>query len=497
MENQVGLSKSRYCSAVQCPKTLWLSVHKPELMGSAGAESVLTNGTMVGEVARGYFGEYALVSYSGNKQQMVEDTFKLMESGAETIAEGSIVYDGLYCAVDLLHKNGDGWDIVEVKSSTSVTETYLQDMAFQYYVLKNAGVPVKDVYMLYINNKYVRHGELNLKELFILENHTEDAMSREAQVGKNIDEFREYASQEQEPEKDIDLCCEVPYACAYKAYCGRNLPKPSIFDVAGLTDKKAYQLYHSGIKSFEDVIEKKVKLTERQLLQVERAVNHLPAIIHKDKIQDFLSTLRYPLYYLDFETFQQAIPEFEGGKPYEQIPFQYSLHVEYEDGRLEHLEFLAKEGTDPRRAVAERLCEDIPMGVCSLAYNMSFEKSRIKTFAEQYPDLAEHLMDIHDHMVDPEVIFAERDYYNNAMKGKSTIKLVLPALYPNDPELDYHNLEDVHNGGEASAAFLTMADKSPEEIARLRENLLKYCGLDTYAMVKLIWKLREAVKDNN
>lgn len=171
--------------------------------------------------------------------------------------------------------------------------------------------------------------------------------------------------------------------------------------------------------------------------------------------------------------------------------------MEYEDGRLEHLEFLAKEGTDPRRTVAERLCEDIPMGVCSLAYNMSFEKTRIKTMAEQYPDLAEHLMDIHDHMVDPEDVFAKRDYYNNAMKGKSSIKLVLPALYPNDPELDYHNLEEVHNGGEASAAFLTMANKSPEEIARIRENLLKYCGLDTYAMVKLIWKLREAVKDTD
>lgn len=145
----------------------------------------------------------------------------------------------MVCIVRWICSIKTGTDIVEVKSSTSVTETYLEDMAFQYYVLKNAGVPVKDVYILYINNKYVRHGELNLKELFILENHTEDAVSREALVGKNIAAFRDYASQEQEPEKDIDLCCEVPYECAYKAYCRRNLPMPSIFDMAGLTDKKA------------------------------------------------------------------------------------------------------------------------------------------------------------------------------------------------------------------------------------------------------------------
>ncbi len=210
-----------------------------------------------------------------------------------------------------------------------------------------------------------------------------------------------------------------------------------------------------------------------------------------DAIKKFLPTLSYPIYHLDFETFQQAVPEFIGCHPYEQIPFQYSLHVEYEDGRLEHFAFLAKEGEDPRRALAEQLVKDIPMGVCSAAYNMSFEKTVLKHLAEEFPDLSGQLMDIHDNMHDLMIPFQKQYYYSKAMQGSYSIKYVLPALWPDDPELDYHNLEGVHNGSEASAAFADMANHTPEEIEQMRENLLKYCGLDTYAMVKVLKKLKE------
>jgi hypothetical protein len=143
--------------------------------------------------------------------------------------------------------------------------------------------------------------------------------------------------------------------------------------------------------------------------------------------------------------------------------------------------------------VAEQLCRDIPRDACTLAYNMSFEKTRIRGLAALYPDLADHLMNIHDHIVDLMVPFQKRWYYTKAMQGSYSIKFVLPALFPDDPELDYHNLEDVHNGTEASAAFEIMADMAPEERERYRANLLKYCGLDTLAMVKVWEKLREAV----
>ena len=272
------------------------------------------------------------------------------------------------------------------------------------------------------------------------------------------------------------------------------MPKDSVFDISRMPITKKYDLYHDGIVSFEDLLDHNVKLSSKQMLQVLTAVEGRPDHIDKKEIISFINTLSYPIYHLDFETFQQAVPEFEGGIPYAQIPFQYSLHIEYEDGRLVHKEFLAKEGTDPRRALAEQLCKDIPKGVCSLAYNMSFEKTVLKNLANEFTDLYEHLMDIHDNMHDLMIPFSKGHYYNVAMKGSYSIKYVLPALYPGDPELDYHNLDTVHNGSEASAAFLTMAQKTPEEIAALRENLLKYCGLDTYAMVKVLAKLREVVE---
>jgi hypothetical protein len=471
---------------------LWLMRNKPEeaLVSMNGA--VIENGNIVGRAARNYFGEYTLIQYSEDKAQMVSDTKNAMESGAENIAEAGFIYDGLYCAVDILHRNGAGWDIVEVKSSTGVKPIHVDDMSFQYYVLKSAGINVKNVYILYINNQYVRHGELDLKQLFHIENYTEKAIEKQAEIQEKIAELKEYIKKSEEPEMKIGTFCEEPYECAFMKYCRGDLPSPSVFDIL-LIGKKAYELYHQGIISFEDIEKNKIKLTDNQMHQVTSYLEDKD-VFDKKVTCEFLDTLTYPIYHLDFETFQQAVPEYEGGKPYAQIPFQYSLHIEYENGHLDHKEFLAKEGTDPRRAIAESLCRDIPMGVCSLAFNMGFEKGRIKDLAEQFPDLEDHLMDIHKNMHDLMIPFQKKAYYVNDMEGSYSIKHVLPALYPNDPELDYHSLDQVHNGGEASEAFLTMAQKSPEEIAELRENLLKYCGLDTYAMVKVLRKLREVVK---
>ena len=186
---------------------------------------------------------------------------------------------------------------------------------------------------------------------------------------------------------------------------------------------------------------------------------------------------------------------YDGVSPYSQIPFQYSLH--YIDGvELHHTEFLGDAGTDPRRKLAESLVRDIPRDACTLAYNMSFEKNVIKNLARIYPDLSDHLMSIHDHMKDLMVPFSSRHYYTKEMKGSYSIKYVLPALFPNDPELNYHNLEEVHNGSEAMNAFRTMSELSKEEQDRLRRNLLKYCGLDTYAMVKIYEKLLEVTEKN-
>lgn len=486
------LSKTKYCKGIQCPKMLWLDANKPEEANDVLPKNVIYNGNMVGELARNYFGNYSLVEFSYDKNIMTNKTKELIACGAENIAEASFLTDGLYCAVDILHKNGDGWDIVEVKSSTHISDIYVDDMAFQYYVLCNCGINVKNVYNMHINSSYVYHGELDLKSLFVLENCTDDVAKKFNEVYSNISMIRNYINTDLEPEKDIDCCCDLPYECAYKNYCGKHIPKYSVFNMARMQTKKKYELYHRGIVSYEDILKNPETVNSKQLKQAEAVVYKKPDIYDPDKIREFLNTLSYPIYHLDFETFQQAIPELDGCSPYEQIPFQYSLHIEYEDGALIHKEFLANEGSDPRRTLAERLIEDIPINVCVTAYNMAFEKSVIRKLAKIFPDISAHLLNIHDNIHDLMVPFQQQYYYSAAMNGSYSIKYVLPALFPDDPELDYHNLEGVHNGTEASAAFVEMADHSSKEIEKIRANLLKYCCLDTYAMVKVLRKLREA-----
>jgi hypothetical protein len=256
-------------------------------------------------------------------------------------------------------------------------------------------------------------------------------------------------------------------------------------------DKK-FEHHARGITTFEQLLESGEKLSDNVLLQVRTEVEKLPAQIDTVAVKDFLQTIRYPVYHLDFETFMPAIPPYNGTHPYMQIPFQYSLHIqEKPGGSVIHKEFLAKEGTDPRRAIAERLCADIPQNVCTLAWNMSFEKNRIKSLAEAFPDLAEHLLNIHDNFVDLIVPFRKHHYYDRGFEGRSSIKLVLPALFPNDPELDYHALRGIHNGSEAMNAFPDLHTKTQKEIAETRADLLAYCRLDTLAMVKILDKLHE------
>ena len=489
------LSKSKYCKGLQCPKILWLDFYKPEEAEDVLSETIMSNGNLVGDFARHYFGDYSLVDFSFDKEKMVKHTKEYMNAGSEVIAEAAFLADGLYCAVDIFKKDGDGWDIIEVKSSTKVSDIYIEDMAFQYHVLSLCGIKVNKVCIMYINNKYVRNGDIDLTELFNLEDYTDTVKNMCGEVEDKISSIREYISVTDEPQKDIGLYCDSPYECAYKKYCGKHIPKYSVFDLAGAQSKTKYNYYQKGIVSYEDILahENEIRLSEKQLRQVRAVINNSPDEINADRIKQFLDTLSFPVYHLDFETFMSPIPPFDGTSPYQQIPFQYSLHIENEDGSLIHKEFLAEAGTDPRRKLAEQLVEDIPVGSCSLAYNMSFEKTVIKKLAEVFPDLAVCLMDIHDNLHDLMIPFKDHSYYSAAMNGSYSIKYVLPALYPDDPELNYHNLDLVHNGSEASASFADLASKSPEEIEDIRAALLKYCGLDTLAMVKVLAKLREAV----
>lgn len=485
-----SMSKSKYCKGIQCPKILWMDVNMPDEAVPAASEAVLRIGTEVGELARSYFGEYSLVEFSPDKKKMCRNTENFIMAGKNIIAEASFLYKNNFCSVDILRMAENGVQLIEVKSSTEIHDIYLDDMAYQYYVLTHCGIHVTDVCNMHINNQYVRYGELNLQELFKIENCTEQILSMQAGIEERLAAIESYMMQEAEPERELAVYCDKPYECEYKQYCHRHIKEPSVFSIHRLSAAKKYDMYQNGIVTFADVVRERPKLSEKQWRQINASYYNEAPSIDRIAIKEFLDTLTYPLYHLDFETYQQAIPQFDGVKPYMQIPFQYSLHVQSKQGaEPEHYEFLGKEGTDPRRALAERLCEQIPVNVCSLAFNMSFEKTVIKNLAAMYPDLSAHLMNIHDNMQDLMVPFQKQSYYCKELQGSYSIKWVLPALCSGDPELDYHALEGIHNGSEAMDAFADLPNHAPEEIARIRKNLLAYCRLDTLAMVKILEKL--------
>lgn len=491
----MSLSKSKYCRGVQCKKMLWIDKYHPEYKDeSLVNDSVFDTGNEVGDLAMSYFGDFYEIPYNEDYSKMISDTKEKIDEGCSVICEASFNYDGNFCSVDILKKDGDGYSIYEVKSSTELKDIYVDDASYQYYVLNNLGYKINSVNVMHIDSSYVREDELEIDKLFKICDITDIAKSKQNEIKNNILEFKKVLNKN-EYDCDIDIYCEKPYPCIYKTYCMKNIPSNSVFDISGMQSKKKYDLYHKGYITFLDIYNSNEKISDKNKDQIEVELGMKNIIFDKEKVKEFLSTLSYPLYFLDFETFQQAIPLWKGVSPYMQIPFQYSLHYyENKNKELFHKEFLAKEGINPMRSLAEALVRDITKDVCVLAYNMSFEKTVIKRLADIFPDLSLHLLNIRDNIKDLMIPFYNHDYYIKEMKGSYSIKYVLPALFPDDCELNYKKLDEIHNGSEAMNAYFNLVNKSKEEIEKTRENLLKYCYLDTYAMVKILNKLEEVSK---
>ena len=492
-------SKSKYTSFWQCPKINWLDKYKPEEKEiDEGALGRMASGNAVGDLAMTLFGDFTEVTTYGDDEKLDLDAMKrktaeCLDKEVENICEASFDYNGLYCAVDILHKERGGYAIYEVKSSAHLKYYYLSDVAYQKYVLEKCGVNVTGTYVVYINSKYKRQGEIDVKKLFKIAD-VKDLIADEYEVvERNIKRAEEILDSDKEPNIDIGEQCSTAHACAYWNYCSKHLPEHNVFQIYRCNKK--WELYRNGLISFED-LQGHASLNFMQSRQIDFTLNDRGTYTDKRLITEFLATLSYPIYFLDFETMQEIIPPFDGAKPYEQIPFQYSLHyIESENEELKHKEFLGVSGEDPRRAISESLCENIPENVCVLAYNKKFECSRLKVLAEEFPDLSKHLLNIKHNVKDLLDPFQKGAYYNKAMGGSFSIKSVLPALFPNDPALNYHNLEEIHNGGEAMTIFPLIKDMPPEEQQRTRKNLLKYCELDTFAMVK-IWQELVRVSKN-
>ena len=505
-------SKSKFVSAcTHCNKYAWLDKYKPGEKAPVDdfTQSLFDNGHKVGALAQAYFrADVDVTAYKENGDldlpAMIEKTREHMNLGTPVIAEASFSFGGFFCSVDLLVRNNDGsYDLCEVKSSkqekptknnpVGVKEKYILDAAYQRYVLEHCGVKINKVYVVLLAPNYVRGSTLELDKYFIKCDVTAETAARQAAVAKKLTELELILNVSAEP---TSIICKNCNRCDYFAYCGRNIPSPSAFDVYNLDFPVKCQYCCDGV-SFYDIPKMNKKLDTVAELQIAYHDRPNDTYVDKDAIKGFLSSLKFPLYSLDFETYQAVVPEHPGVKTYEQIPFQYSLHkIPQPDFRIADVtecHFLDLTGNDPRRAIAESLVQHIPYGSCVIAYHHSTEKNIVKRLAEQFSDLTDHLLSFT--YADPLTVFQNGHYYVSAMGSSLSLKSTAPALYPDDPTMDYYNLEgNVKNGTQAMNAVLKAKALSAEELEKLRQDLTNYCALDTLAVVKILKKFYEVMK---
>ncbi len=349
------ISKSLFIRGCQCHKSLYLHKFHDELRDtlSEAQEAIFSTGTSVGEVARDLYpgGTNIRELTAGDTAKALTETANHMASGARVIYEAAFSCDNLLAYVDILVRDGESWKIFEVKASTSVSDTYLLDCAFQYHLLTLCGIQVSDVSVVHLNNKYIRQGALELKELFKTVSVLEEVKTLRSVVIENLEQQFAILNADSIPAIDIGLQCHSPYPCDFMGHCWKHVPEYSVFEVAGLSANKKMALYSSGILEIKDIPEG-YKLNKNQKIQVD-GVKHNRSHFDKAMVKEFLNTLKYPIYFMDFETMMPAIPLFDKSTPYQQIPFQYSLHyLPHRGAELQHMEFLAEaiEGKDPREA---------------------------------------------------------------------------------------------------------------------------------------------------
>jgi len=481
------LSKSKYLAGLQCPKYLWTQVHEPERTPEVDATTQYTfdQGHLVGEYAKQLFPSGIDIPREDFMENIATTRKVLAER--KPLFEAGILSGRIYCRLDILNPvNDDEWDVIEIKSGTSVKEVYIDDVSFQKFCCEKAGLKIRTCHLGFINNRYVKSGQIDPRELFILE----DVSAQVEEIGEGIEEqvynLLEVISNKVCPEVIIGPHCLAPYECPLRAECWGFLPENSIFDLRGGKTAQ-FSLYEQGFISIKDIPDY-IPLTRQQQIQKECVMTG-NVHVEKEQIRRFLSNLKYPLYYLDFETFGPAIPMYDGTRPYQDIPFQFSLHVvENDTSEPVHHSSLAEGREDPRPQILHKLRESLGSEGSIIAYNAGFEEGVLKELVEAFPEYTHWLEGILVRMVDLLFPFTNFHYYNASQKDTASLKKVLPAVTGKG----YEEM-GIGAGMDASIAYgrIMCGNATGDEIAKVRADLLKYCKLDTEGMIWVVDKLKE------
>ena len=478
------LSKSKYLAGLQCPLRLWHQCYNPNLASevSPAQQALFDTGHEVGELATRLFGEGILMESDPLRhEQAVRETFKAMENPlVKAIYEASFVYDDVRVRVDILARiGGSKWNLIEVKSSTRVKNEYLPDVEVQYHVLKGVGLDIDRVILLHLNNQYVYDGgKLDLEHFFIPSDLTQETLLSQEEISGKLQEFRDMLQNPHPPGAIPSRSCFNPHPCEFWEHCRQDMPEHWIIELGGIGQNKLNELTSMGIEDIRSVPDS-FPLSDIQN-RIRNCVKNNEEYLSRE-LRSELEEVEYPVHFLDFETLGLAVPRYAGTRPYQTVPFQWSDHILYGDGKIEHREYLCDDDKDPREEFAVTLLEALE-GRGSVITYTSYEEGVIRGLAEDLPRYRDQLLAILGRIIDLYVII-KKHYYHPEFHGSFSLKSVLPALLP---EMDYRNL-DVQEGQQAGLEYLRMINNytSSDEKEKIRKALLNYCERDTLAMLKI------------
>lgn len=487
----IRISKSKFVAGCQCPKRLYFQVHRPELAAEPGAasEAVMEQGREVGLLARQLSPGGVEVSSEGGLDQAIRTTRELV-ANREVLAiyEATFEHGGVLVRVDVLQRRRDNrWRLIEVKSSTDVKEDayHFEDVAIQYRVLSRCGMDVASACLAHINRDYVfQGGSIDVRQFFKIRNLTRRVEKMLPELTFRLRAFSSVLNQTKAPNFPTGPHCKAPVTCEFLGQCNPPRPEDHVGYLPRIQASAVDELVEMGVESIRD-IPGDFPLNERQRRACTCVQTGEPWF--STEISKELSALKYPLFFMDFETVNPAIPRFPGMRSYDQIPFQWSVHVLREPGaEPEHHEFLATDTSDPREELIASLCPVLGKSGSIVVYS-AFESQRLSDLAAWLPGFSGRIQKIQSRLWD--LLPVVRNHvYHREFAGSYSIKNVLPALVGS---MSYKGME-VADGQDAGLAWesLIRGGLGQSERDRIRKALLDYCGQDTLALVKLLEKLQ-------
>ncbi len=495
----IGLSKSKILSYLQCPKRLWLEIHKPEESNTDKAElkMKLYWGNKLNQVIYEQHQKGIFIGHQDNPGQACIETQKVLNKGYTMLFEPAFAYQNLLIRADILVKNNSKYEVIEVKSSKALKNYHKDDCAIQYYVLEKLGLPIERIILAHVNKEFVYKGDGDYSELLIYQDLTKDVQNLKNKVKDWIKEAQKIANNNQEIKIIPGPHCNSPFECPFTSYCNsywkikfplwklpyitknpkfEYLVKNNLLDVAKLPEDKAQKF-----------------LTDKQLLVWKSVVEnkeHLDPDIKKALEKIFKKFGKYPRFFLDFETVSFVVPEWEGTRPYQNIPFQFSCHIESAPGDLKHEEFLDFSGSDPRLKFLNALLRVLENTEGPIFIYSNYEKTILQELAKDFPQYKEKIEKISHRLVDLYHIL-KKYYYHPKMNGSWSLKYVAPAIIPG---FSYETLE-ISQGNMATYVYLeNFYGNLPEnEVEKVKNNLLEYCKTDTLVLVKILRYLENRV----